>query len=48
MQSEGFRLGRDKRKYLECKFSDIAHVVDIEIRIETQVIPKKESFKYPR
>lgn len=44
--SQRFRLSRTKKKYLECKFSDITHVADVEVRIDTLVISKRESFKY--
>ncbi|KAG5602253.1 hypothetical protein H5410_033623 [Solanum commersonii] len=44
--SEGIRLSRTKTKYLECKFSDVTHEADVELRIDTQIIPKRGSFKY--
>ncbi|XP_059285773.1 uncharacterized protein LOC132039265 [Lycium ferocissimum] len=33
-------------EYLECKFSDGSQVEDEDVQLDTQVIPKKESFKY--
>lgn len=40
--SQRFRLSRTKTKYLECEFSDITHVEDVEVRIDTLVISKRE------
>lgn len=34
-----------KTKYLECKFSDVREV-DVEVRLDTQVSQKRDSFKY--
>lgn len=31
-------LSRAKTKYLECKFVDVTHEADVELRIDTQVI----------
>lgn len=42
-ESKGFRSSRTKTEYLEYKFNDITHVADVEVRIDTQVISKKES-----
>lgn len=33
-------------KYWECKFIDVTHGTYVEVRIETQSIPKKGSLKY--
>ncbi|KAG5571816.1 hypothetical protein H5410_061582 [Solanum commersonii] len=41
-----FRLSRTKTEYLGCKFSDALDETDGEVRLATQIIPKKESFKY--
>ncbi|KAG5591582.1 hypothetical protein H5410_042096 [Solanum commersonii] len=46
LESKGFRLSRTKTEYLRCKFSDVLDEVDVEVRLATQIIPKKESFKY--
>ncbi|WMV56155.1 hypothetical protein MTR67_049540 [Solanum verrucosum] len=35
-----------KTKYLKCKFSDVIHEADVELRIDTLVAPKRGSFKY--
>ncbi|KAG5616266.1 hypothetical protein H5410_016090 [Solanum commersonii] len=44
--AKGFRLSRTKTEYLKCKFSDVLDEADVEVRLATQIIPKKESFKY--
>lgn len=46
VESKSFKLSRTKTKYLECKFSDVTWEDDIEVRLDTQVISKRESFKY--
>ncbi|KAK4351549.1 hypothetical protein RND71_030862 [Anisodus tanguticus] len=47
MESKGFRLSRTKTEYLECKFSNGSDPeIGVEVRLGTQVIPKKGSFKY--
>nr|XP_009622333.1 uncharacterized protein LOC104113756 [Nicotiana tomentosiformis] len=46
LESKGFKLSRSKTKYLECKFRDWMHEEGVEVKIGTQVVPKKNSFKY--
>nr|XP_009615394.1 uncharacterized protein LOC104108115 [Nicotiana tomentosiformis] len=46
LESKGFKLSRSKTKYLECKFSEGMHEEQVELRIGTQVIPRRDSFKY--
>ncbi|XP_060183146.1 uncharacterized protein LOC132613111 [Lycium barbarum] len=46
LESKGFQLSRTKTEYLECKFSDLVHEADVEVKLGTQVIQKKDSFKY--
>ncbi|KAG5612534.1 hypothetical protein H5410_023815 [Solanum commersonii] len=43
LESKGFRLSRTKTDYLECKFSNIAHKVEVEVKTNAQVIPKRGS-----
>ncbi|XP_060182141.1 uncharacterized protein LOC132611785 [Lycium barbarum] len=45
LESKGFKLSRTKTEYLECKFSYGSQVEDEDVQLDTQVIPKKESFK---
>nr|XP_009783549.1 PREDICTED: uncharacterized protein LOC104232135 [Nicotiana sylvestris] len=37
---------RTKTEYVECKFSDVTGEADVEVRLDSQVILKRESFKY--
>ncbi|XP_033517730.1 uncharacterized protein LOC107832086 isoform X2 [Nicotiana tabacum] len=46
MMSKGFKLSRAKTEYLECKFSDGTHEADVKVKLDTQVIPRRSSFKY--
>nr|XP_016438733.1 PREDICTED: uncharacterized protein LOC107764637 [Nicotiana tabacum] len=46
LESKGFKLSRSKTEYLECKFSDERHEEEVEVKIDTQVIPKRHSLKY--
>ncbi|KAG5572388.1 hypothetical protein H5410_062154 [Solanum commersonii] len=42
LESKGFRLSRNKTEYLGCKFSDVLDETDVEVRLATQIIPKKK------
>ncbi|XP_019259417.1 PREDICTED: uncharacterized protein LOC109237550 [Nicotiana attenuata] len=46
LESKGFRLSRTKTEYLECKFGAEPTEVGMEVRLDSQVIPKRDSFKY--
>ncbi|XP_070040344.1 uncharacterized protein [Nicotiana tomentosiformis] len=46
LESKGFELSRTKTKYLECKFSSVTGEADRVVRLDSQVIPKRERFKY--
>ncbi|XP_070011359.1 uncharacterized protein [Nicotiana sylvestris] len=46
LESKGFKLSRTKTEYLECKFSSVTGEADMVARLDSQVIPKRESFKY--
>nr|XP_016475010.1 PREDICTED: uncharacterized protein LOC107796725 [Nicotiana tabacum] len=37
---------RTKIEYLECKFSGSTQEMDEDVRLDSQVIPQRESFKY--
>jgi len=39
LEYKGFKLRRTKTKYLECKFNDITQEANIDVRLDTQVIP---------
>ncbi|XP_059281107.1 uncharacterized protein LOC132034764 [Lycium ferocissimum] len=46
LESKDFRLSRIKTKYIECKFNTVTSDDDVEVRLNTQVIPRRENFKY--
>ncbi|XP_075077065.1 uncharacterized protein LOC107820242 [Nicotiana tabacum] len=46
LESKGFMLSRTKTDYVECKFNDMTGEEDVEVRLDSQVILKRESFKY--
>nr|XP_009803714.1 PREDICTED: uncharacterized protein LOC104249042 [Nicotiana sylvestris] len=46
LESKNFKLSRSETEYLECKFSDERYEEEVEASIDTQVIPKRYSFKY--
>nr|XP_009802177.1 PREDICTED: uncharacterized protein LOC104247782 [Nicotiana sylvestris] len=46
LESKGFKLSRSKTEYLECKFSDERQEEEVEVKMDTQVIPTRDSFKY--
>nr|XP_009774571.1 PREDICTED: uncharacterized protein LOC104224587 [Nicotiana sylvestris] len=46
LESKDFKLSRTKTEYLECKFNNVILEADMEMRLDTQVIPKRGSFKY--
>ncbi|KAF3638374.1 Tropinone reductase 2 [Capsicum annuum] len=45
-ESKGFRLSRTKTEYLEHKFCDLSHEEDVVVKLDSQVIQKREGFKY--
>ncbi|XP_070007787.1 uncharacterized protein [Nicotiana sylvestris] len=46
LEFKGFRLSRKKMEYLECKFGAEPTEAGGEMRLDSQVIPKRSSFKY--
>ncbi|OIT37496.1 dna mismatch repair protein msh6 [Nicotiana attenuata] len=46
LESKGSKLSRSKTKYVECKFSAESREVGRDVRLGSQVIPKRDSFKY--
>lgn len=42
LESKGFDLSKSKTKYLECRFSDLTEEADIDVRLDSQVIPSEE------
>ncbi|KAM3223006.1 hypothetical protein P3L10_022276 [Capsicum annuum] len=46
LESKGFRLSRSKTEYLECKFNVSREVDEVVVRLDSQVVCKRDSFKY--
>ncbi|XP_070010636.1 uncharacterized protein [Nicotiana sylvestris] len=46
LESKGFKLSRTKTEYLECKFSIELTEAGVDVRLDSEVIPKRCSFKY--
>ncbi|XP_075095141.1 uncharacterized protein LOC142173448 [Nicotiana tabacum] len=46
LEYKGFNLSRTKTEYLACKFSVGMHEAEMDVKLDTQVIPKRDSFKY--
>ncbi|KAF3674093.1 putative serine/threonine-protein kinase receptor [Capsicum annuum] len=46
LESKGFKLSRTKTEYLECKFSDSRREDETIVQLESQVVCKRDSFKY--
>ncbi|XP_070005516.1 uncharacterized protein [Nicotiana sylvestris] len=46
LESKGFKLSRSKTEYLECKFSAESREAGRDVRLGSQVIPKRDNFKY--
>jgi len=46
LESKGFRLSRSKIEYLECKFNDVRLENKVVVKLESQVVCKRDSFKY--
>ncbi|XP_070008570.1 uncharacterized protein [Nicotiana sylvestris] len=46
LESKGFKLSRTKTEYLECKFSGETQGGEEEVRVDSQVIPRRGRFKY--
>nr|AAT39320.1 Polyprotein, putative [Solanum demissum] len=45
LDSKGLTLSKTKTEYMECKFSVASEKANRKVRIDTQLIPKKGSFK---
>ncbi|PHT51814.1 hypothetical protein CQW23_06276 [Capsicum baccatum] len=46
LESKGFQLSRTKMEYLECKFSNMSQEDGVVVKLDSQAIQKRESFKY--
>ena len=46
LESKGFRLSRSKTEYIECKFNDLGQEDKLVVRLDSQVVCRRNSFKY--
>ncbi|KAM3382190.1 hypothetical protein P3S68_007763 [Capsicum galapagoense] len=46
LESKGFRVSRSKTEYVECKFNDVRWENEVVVKLESQEVGKRESFKY--
>ncbi|XP_070025872.1 uncharacterized protein [Nicotiana sylvestris] len=46
LESKGFKLNRSKKEYLECKLSGYTQEEEGEVRLDSQLIHLRGSFKY--
>ncbi|XP_070035608.1 uncharacterized protein [Nicotiana tomentosiformis] len=46
LESKDFKMSKTKMEYLECKFSTEPGEVGVDVRLDSQVIPSRGSFKY--
>ncbi|KAF3664671.1 putative DNA-directed RNA polymerase IV subunit 1-like isoform X2 [Capsicum annuum] len=48
LESKGFRLSWTKTEYLECKFNDSRLEEEVVVKLDSQAVCKRDSFKYLR
>uniref|UniRef100_A0A0A9HNU0 Reverse transcriptase domain-containing protein n=1 Tax=Arundo donax TaxID=35708 RepID=A0A0A9HNU0_ARUDO len=48
LESKGFRLSRTKTEYIRCGFSATRHEEQVEVSLDRQVVPQKDTFRYLR
>ena len=46
LESKGFRLSWTKTEYLKCKFSDSRQEEEVVVKLDSQAVCKRDSFKY--
>ncbi|KAM3246941.1 hypothetical protein P3L10_008708 [Capsicum annuum] len=46
LEYKGFRVSRSKTEYVECKFNDMRRENEVVVKLESQEVGKRESFKY--
>ena len=46
LESTGFKLSRRKMEYMKCKFSKNARMEDVIIKLNDQIIQRKDYFRY--
>ncbi|VFQ84101.1 unnamed protein product [Cuscuta campestris] len=46
LETKGFRISRNKTEYMECRFSGRETESEVEVRIDSHVVPKVDRFRY--
>ncbi|VFQ82562.1 unnamed protein product [Cuscuta campestris] len=46
LETKGFRISRNKTEYMECRFSGSETESDVEVRIDSHLVPKVDRFQY--
>ncbi|VFQ74880.1 unnamed protein product, partial [Cuscuta campestris] len=46
LETKGFRISRNKTKYMECRFSGRDTESEVEVKIDSHLVPKVDRFRY--
>ncbi|VFQ84918.1 unnamed protein product [Cuscuta campestris] len=46
LETKGFRISRNKTEYMECRFSGQDTESEVEVRIDSHLVPKVDRFRY--
>ncbi|VFR02509.1 unnamed protein product [Cuscuta campestris] len=46
LETKGFRISRNKTEYMECRFSGRETESEVEVRIDSHLVPKVDMFRY--
>ncbi|VFQ61194.1 unnamed protein product [Cuscuta campestris] len=46
LETKGFRISRNKTKYMECRFSGRETESEVDVRIDSHLVPKVDRFRY--
>ncbi|VFQ64955.1 unnamed protein product [Cuscuta campestris] len=46
LETKGFRISRNKTEYMECRFSGRETESEVEVRIDSHLVPKVDRFRY--
>ncbi|VFQ58342.1 unnamed protein product [Cuscuta campestris] len=46
LETKGFRISRNKTEYMECRFSGRDTESEVEVRIDSHLVPKVDRFRY--
>ncbi|VFQ96540.1 unnamed protein product [Cuscuta campestris] len=46
LETKGFRISKNKAEYMECRFSSWEMESEVEVRIDSHLVPKVDKFRY--